>query len=166
MRLLPVYFVAILVLISASPLSAQKPTRIPIGDLSGHTFEAGLVCSFPLRSQPLVNEAVATIFPPEENGDQRVILTGHLIVEYTNLDTGKSKVYNLSGPGILQVHPDGSVTFELLGRSSVDILPTDIPPGPLFLVNSGKLVFELTPSGQLILLSQTGHVQDVCAELS
>jgi hypothetical protein len=38
-----------------------------------------------------------------------------------------------------------------------------MPPGPRTFINSGRIVFEFTPSGQGTLVSQSGHEEDVCA---
>jgi hypothetical protein len=162
---LPLVCFALALLSSTMSIPAQGPIIVPV-EAEPFTFEAGSACTFPVRQEPLLNKEVAKIFPPEENGDQRVIITGSIFVELTNLDTGKSKIYNISGPGIFVFHPDGSISIDILGRSSINLLPTSIPPGPQFFVNSGRAVVEIRPDGLFTIVKLSGNQEDICAALS
>jgi hypothetical protein len=166
MGLLTVCFALALALFSTTLISAQGPTRSPVNN-QPFTVAAGQGCNFPLHGEPLIDQEVTKTFPPESNGDVKVIITGRLVFELTNLDTGKSLVVNISGPVTAVFHPDGSVRADFGGLSGpIVFFPTDIPPGPKAFINSGRLVVDITPSGQLILVSQSGHEEDVCAALS
>jgi hypothetical protein len=166
MRLLTVSFALTLALFSTTLLSAQGPTRMPFNN-QPFTVPAGQGCAFPLHGEPLIDQEVVKIFPPEPNGDVKQIVTGRLVFELSNLDTGKSLVVNISGPVSAVIHPDGSIRADFGGRSGpFTFSPTDIPPGPKAFINSGQIVFDVTPTGQFILVSQSGHEEDVCAPLS
>ncbi len=166
MRLLTVCFALTLALLSTTTLLAQKPTRM-LTNSQPFTIDAGLACAFPLHGEPLIDQEVTKTFPPEPNGDVKQIVTGRLVFELSNLDTGKSLVVNISGPGFFVFHPDGSISADFGGRSGpVTFFPTDIPPGPKAFINSGRVVVDITPTGQIILVSQSGHEEDVCAALS
>lgn len=166
MRLLTVCFALTLALFSTTSLSAQGPTRTPVNN-QPFTVAAGLACAFPLHGEPLIDQEVTKTFPPEPNGDVRQIITGRLVFELSNLDTDKSLIVNISGPVLVVRHPDGSIRADFGGRSGpITFSPTDIPPGPKSFINSGRLVVDITPTGQFILVSQSGHEEDVCAALS
>jgi hypothetical protein len=166
MRLLSVCFALTLALLSTTTLLAQKPTRTPFNN-QPFTEAAGLACDFPLHGEPLIDQEVVTTFPPDANGDVKQTITGRLVFELSNLDTGKSLVVNVSGPAFAVFHPDGSIRADFGGRSGpIVFFPTDIPPGPKAFINSGRVVVDITPTGQFILVSQSGHEEDVCTALS
>src|SRR3954464_4926894 len=78
----------------SSGLASAQP-KVP----KGETFEflnaaAGEVCPFPVRVQITANQAVRTTLP---NGVQ--VITGPATATATNLTTGESANYNVSGPG-------------------------------------------------------------------
>jgi hypothetical protein len=127
---------------------------------------AGLACSFELAGQPLVNNELTTTFPPEANGDVVQLVTGYVLERLTNVGTGKSIVLNLYGPSTFVFHADGTITFTGLGATAAIFFPTDIPAGPTTYINYGRYVEIGTPSGQGILVSQSGTQFDVCAALS
>jgi hypothetical protein len=143
---------------------SEGPTRRPTIN-QPFTIPAGSACTFPLHGEPVINQEVTKTFPPEPNGDVKQIVTGRLVFELTNLDTHKSMTVNISGPVFAIFHPDGSITGDLGGISLNLFGPTDIPPATAF-INSGRVVINVTSSGQLILVSQSGHEEDVCAALS
>jgi hypothetical protein len=90
------------------------------------------------------------------------LITGRLVVRFTNVDTGKSVTENISGPIRFIFHADGSATAEFLGRSGNLALPTN---GESFLF-SGRLVIEFAPNGAATVVSMSGHEEDLCAALS
>src|SRR5215207_7970574 len=92
-----------------------KPTRSP---LPAGPFElaAGVVCSFGVFAEDIVNNQVVKTFPPEPNGDIVLLATGAFVTRLTNTSTGKSVTVNTSGPGRFTIHPDGSATLEAWGR--------------------------------------------------
>jgi hypothetical protein len=146
-----------------------KPTRSPVPDVfNTFDFPKGLACAgFELAGAPVVNNEVAKIFPADANGDVRIIVTGSLVERVTNVDSGKSIAVNVSGPVFVTEHPDGSATLDFGGRSGpIVFFPTDIPAGPRAFINSGRVVVTVTPTDQFILVSQSGHEEDVCAALS
>jgi len=141
--------------------ASGKPTREPV--FAG-PFEvpAGLICSFAVAGEFVVNKEFATIFPPEPNGDVVVLITGSLVQRLTNIASGKSITVNISGPGQLTFHADGSLTVESFDRSSNF---RNVEDGGLFLF-SGRLVLEIAPNGAATFASMSGHEEDLCAALS
>ena len=91
------------------------------------------------------------------------LATGALIFTLTNASTGKSITVNTSGPGRFTIHPDGSLTIEAQGRWFLAFIEN--APFTAF-ISSGRVVFSIAPGGPPTLVSQSGHVEDVCALLS
>jgi hypothetical protein len=155
-----------LLALAVTPASASgKPMRASFANPS-FTLAAGLACSFAVHGEAVVNQEVSTTFPAEPNGDVVQLVTGYLVERFTNVDTGKSITVNVSGPAKYVLHLDGSTTFIGLASEFLPFFPTDIPPGPRFFINYGKIVITITSAGQFILVSQTGTQFDICAALS
>ena len=139
-----------------------KPTRspLPAGDFEA---PAGLFCSFGVFVETIVNNQVVTTFPPEPNGDIVQLATGAFVTRLTNTSTGKSITVNISGPGRFTIHPDGSTTLEASGRWFFALIEN----APLnAFISSGRVVLSIAPDGTATLVSQSGHVEDVCVLLS
>ena len=139
-----------------------KPTRspLPAGDFEA---PAGLFCSFGVLVETIVNNQVLTTFPPKPNGDIVQLATGALVIRLTNTSTGESITVNISGPGRFTIHPDGSVTLEATGRWFLGLIEN--APFTAF-ISSGRVVVSFAPDAPPTLVSQSGHVEDVCALLS
>ena len=138
------------------PLTAAigKPTRSPV-PFESVEFPAGEFCSFPVLLEFPEHKYIAKAFPPDANGDVVEIQTGKAFARYTNLSTGTSITYNISGPTRIIFHPDGSLTI--------------IAPGPQLFFDSihwGNIVGEFSPDGELTLIKVTGRTENVCAALS
>jgi len=142
--------------------ASGKPTRSPA---PGGSFEApaGLFCSFGVLSEAVVNKQVVKTFPPEPNGDIVQLATGDFVTRLTNTSTGQSITVNTSGPGRFTIHPDGSVTLEASGRwffAAIENAPFSA------FISSGHVVLSIGSDGTVTLVSQSGHLEDVCALLS
>lgn len=88
-----------LIVLSVTPVAAAKPEKVPdvIGDPL--VFLAGEVCGFDLEYRVDVDTGKSIVFPATPDGRQRVIVSGHIVVTVTNLETGRSRTWNVSGPG-------------------------------------------------------------------
>jgi len=150
--------------LAASAL-ADGPSRDPLGG-GPIVYPAGTACSFTLLMELVINKEYVLTFPADENGDVRAIATGRLVDRFTNLDNGHSLELNASGPGFATFHADGSIDLTLGGLSSEILSPTDVPPGPIALLNSGRLSITITTAGQLILHDQVGHSVNICSLLA
>jgi hypothetical protein len=131
-----------------------KPTRSPV-PFETIELPAGGFCSFAVLVEIPEHNVIAKTFPPEPNGDVVQLSTGRLVARYTNLSTGTSITYNISGPTRVTFHADGSVTLELPG-----------PQGFISFINWGRMVVEFSPDGVLTIVKQVGHTEDICAALS
>ena len=152
--------------VTASPAFArghkwQLVQNVPI------TLNAAL-CGFKIRAVPTVNKEFAKVLTASD-GSMTLVITGSFKASFTNLSTGKTITENLSGPGKVTVHADGSITAATHGHSVVFLMPADAKrfrlPGVS--VTAGALRFSETANGAVISLSLHGHVLvDVCAALS
>jgi hypothetical protein len=157
--------VGMLALLPSGASAGGKPTRAPVGN-SPFEFPAGMVCSFGVAGEPLADNEVTKTFPQFANGDVVQTITGHLTLRLTNAESGKSIVLNVSGPGSITTHPDGSVTTVSRGQMLGFLFPTDVPAGPASYLYTGRVVANFTPDGQETVISHTGTRQDMCDVLS
>jgi hypothetical protein len=152
--------------VTASPAFArghkwQLVQNVPI------TLPAAL-CGFKVRGVPTVNKEFAKVLKASD-GSMTFVITGSFKASFTNLSTGKTITGNLSGPGKVTVHADGSITAATHGHSIVFLVPADAKrfglPGVS--VTTGALRFSEAANGAVTSLSLRGHVLvNVCAALS
>jgi hypothetical protein len=140
----------------AVPQRTPTPSGLPL------TFDAGFVCDFPV----LVEEAEPSALELIDFGGGRTVTRGRLVVELTNVETGRSVVRDISGPvttkGDRQTFFSPSITAVLPGSDPHDLLPGD-EPGLVFL--RGIFVFEGGMDGGTFT-RVTGEPEDICATLS
>ena len=87
---------SLLVLLAAAPVSAAPPTKEPQPPVFDE-FAAGDVCDFAIRVESLESKAKSIAFD-RRDGALKVNLSGSLVEQLTNLDTGASVVRQSSGP--------------------------------------------------------------------
>jgi hypothetical protein len=139
-------------LLVPSVAAADKPIRegLPAQDL---TIQGS--CAFDVDLHILVNNEFITTF-----SDGRQLITGALVVRLTNVESGKSIDLNISGPGFITPHEDGSVTMELSGRSLVFL------PGVLELT-SGPAILQIDANGNVVSYTKTSAATvELCAVLA
>ncbi len=103
------------------------------------------------------------------DGSEIFLITGALRVSFTNLQTGKTLIENVSGPGHLTANPDGSATVVARGRGFTFLMCEDARRlgMPVMFVYGGVLTEQVTADGTVTSVSMQGDVQvDVCAALS
>ena len=140
-----------------------KPTRSPLPPAEDFEAPAGLRCSFGVFVHDIVNNQVVKTFPPKPNGDIVQLITGRYVTSVTNTSTGKSITVNISGPARITTHPDGSATLVATGRWFLGEIVN--APFTVF-ISSGRVVISIVPDGLPTLVSQSGHLEDICALLS
>ena len=142
---------AAVVLTAASVAAADPPDRTyaPAPTFTGE-FCPGIQVqiTFP------VNQEYSITF---SNG--AVITTGRVVAQVKSLSTGKSVVVNASGPGMLA--EDGR--FTLRGETLVFLTPGQIGPGSPATTYILSGVLDFAPDGTV---TQTGHVTDICAQIT
>ena len=99
-RLLAIVGAIALVAAAAAPaLAGGKPVKAPEESPPPVTYPAGELCDFDLLFEDILNTSHSLSFPVADDGTQRVLFGGRILVRLTNLETGVSRVYNASGPG-------------------------------------------------------------------
>ena len=156
---------ALLLMVAPSASAQGKPTRIPQGPFDV-SFSAGQVCSFALEAKSVVQQEVETLWSNPDGTPNHAEVNGKLVVQFTNLDTGSNVTLNESGPGSIVFNPDGSLTFHDTGPTGLSLFPTDQPPGPATILNYGRTVLTVSPTGMVTILSMTGNTLDVCAMIA
>lgn len=144
-------FAIIVLLLTAVPAMAARPTREPVPLPPSIELPAGF-CEFPVVATFPVNRQYQTTFF-DGNGDVTGwTVTGHLVVTLTNGITGESITANISGPWHVSVVRGTDVSVGRWG-------------GPFLGTLSGISVF----AGHIdnVSLDMRGHlVADVCAVLA
>jgi len=129
------------------------------------TAPAGVVCPFTVMAEP-VREDLRVRYHYDSAGNiDGYEATGQLFGRITNVDTGKSVVRNFSGPGTVTFNPDGSYEAVVSGDFLVFFLGQDSPAHQLLLF-SGHTVLHGAPSGAKTLVSNDGHVENLCNTLA
>ena len=128
------------------------------------TAPAGVVCPFTVTAEP-VREDLRVRYHYDAAGNvDGYQATGQLIARITNEETGASVVQNLSGPGTVTFNPDGSYDAVVHGDFLVFFLWQDNPSHQLLLL-SGTTLLHGGPSGAKTLVSNSGHVENLCETL-
>ena len=133
---------AALILAAAAPASADKPLREPF---PSEDFDISGSCDFDVSIHTLENKEFIKSYFDDDGNLTRQIVNGRLVIELTNLETGESIVYNISGPGFITFFEDGSLDFVLGGRSLLFFFPGEVEDLPLVFVNSGQVTMHIDP---------------------
>ena len=103
------------------------------------------------------------------DGSVITLVTGSLRATYTNLSTGKAITENVSGPGKIIAHADGSATITAKGHNENFLTAAQaqrfgLPPVS---VTAGALTTTLAADGTETSVTLKGHVLvNVCAALA
>lgn len=151
----------LLALAIAPAASAGKPTREILPPVPDSVLTQ---CGFPVLDH---EEGVAIVesFTDEEGNLVRQIITSPGLTEIlTNLDTGKTVVLHIPGPGFIDWNPDGSATFTGAGPFFFFVNPATLTPGLFY--TTGRFVSTFDANGNRTSFESVGPVTDVCAELA
>jgi hypothetical protein len=148
---------------SAAPPGPWEPYRTEPFELP-----AGARCPFGLRGDVLLDrERIRTLTEHPDGSPHLQEIIGPLMMRFTNTDTGRSVVRNLTGTALLDNGSDGSFTLYLVGgHMAVGLAATD-PGGPAFLVFTGSrhaVVFGA--DGSRTPIYGHGPVENLCATLA
>jgi hypothetical protein len=136
------------------PGVAGAAPAVPKGEPMTFDFLAGELCAFPVEIT-IVNGQKT-----HETGQGDILVTGPFTATVTNLTTGATQTYNISGPTFFRDGPD--VPTVSTGPQLI-LQPASRNVGPPFLIyTTGRVTW--TP--EFTIASLTGHVTDVCAALS
>ena len=122
-------------------------------------------CSFPVLMEITTNREVVTTFT-RRSGVVSIHTTGALKVELTNTESEKSIQRNISGPILVTVNPDGSLTQIGVGRSLWVFDPGVAPELPRLALTSGRTESILGPGPAFRFVRLQGTYEDICAALA
>jgi hypothetical protein len=149
-----VFGVAGLAMTCVGVTGAHAVPAVPGGQPFEFSAPAGEFCDFALAA---AGTSAASVRPASPGGD--LIATGPVALTVTNLETGASRSYNISGPTFVDT-ATGRLT--LTGPALVG-QPASNNAGSTFLVvTAGRWVF--TPQNTIYSTSGT-IAHDICAEL-
>jgi len=158
-------------------LSAGVVTATPALAGRGHGWELvqakpftvpASFCGFKIRVTFPVNKEYTKLFKASD-GSMITLVSGSLRFTFTNLSTGKAVTENVSGPGKIITHTDGSATFASKGRNAEFFTPAQAKRFglPMVSVTAGALTGTVTADGRETSVTLKGHILvDVCAALT
>jgi hypothetical protein len=161
-------------LLLAAPADEQPPPPVPITQDSVFLPAPNFCADFDVEiTFPVFNQSYVQI-TVEPDGTTTYRITGHATATVTNLSTGKSVTYNISGPGTLVVYPDGSELLFSADLAGPNLLYTPresllkFPEVPTISYTTGHVTFEVDASGQTTEYALAGGARqtDVCAVLA
>jgi hypothetical protein len=163
-RVLAVLGAIALVAVSVAPvLAGGKPIKASAGSAPAVTYPAGELCDFDLLYEDILNTSHSLTFPEADDGSQRAMSGGRIVLRLTNQDTGVSRVYNASGPGTfafsdtLIVHGHGPWLLTFFEGDA---------GGPGVWYTRGHIRVEIDlETGAVISASRPRNAIDVCQQL-
>ena len=163
-RLFATFGALTLVAMSAAPaLAGGKPEKAPEESPPPVIYPAGELCDFDLLFEDILNTSHSLTFPVADDGTQRQLFGGHIVLRLTNLDTGVSMMYNASGPGTFTYGDTLVVEGEGLWLLYFFEGNAD---GPGVWYTRGKIRVEVDlETGQITSASRPSNTIDVCEQL-
>jgi hypothetical protein len=149
-----------LALAIAPAASAGKPTREIIPAVPDSVLD---LCGFPVLDHEEGYTIVESFTDEEGNLVRQIFTSPGLRETLTNLDTGKTVVLNIEGPGFLDLNPDGSSSFTGTGPYLFLFDPFKLTPGLFYA--AGRFVISFDANGNRSF-EIVGTIRDVCAELA
>ena len=149
-----------LALAIAPAATAGKPTREVFPALPDAVLDQ---CGFPVLDHEEGFGIVLSFTDEEGNLVRQISLAPGLRETLTNLDTGKTVVVNIAGPGHLDLNPDGSRSFTGTGPFLFYFDPFTLGPGLFY--SAGRFVIARDANGNRTF-EIVGTITDVCAELA
>lgn len=170
-RCLAIVAVVMLCIALFAPVAlAGKPDRVRLGPFEPFVDPPGLVCPEAIapegvRTSYVGGSQVLTVFD-----DGRLMITGSLTEEITNVATGKSVVLDTHGRFVSVPLPDGGEKWQLSGTKGLVFFPGDVGPGDdatgRDYIFTGKVEVVLDADFSIIAFESAGKMKDVCAMIA
>jgi hypothetical protein len=144
---------AIALLLLAGPASAAP--KVPNVTPFEVTFDAGVLCSFPVTLEGRDGQVERTTLP-----DGTTILTGPFVLTITNVTNELSATFNISGPTFTSLDNEKTIT----GTAVVLLFAEEAPPGPGILATNGRGTIDADLDFDIE--GFTGRTSDVCQQLA
>lgn len=166
-----------LILLTAAPATAapDQATSAPDVPADAHwqpyhtqpfTAPAGLLCTFPLHAEPVLDEErVATLATFADGSPQRQVIMGDLRMRFTNLDSGAAVERDLNGIGFLEYGADGSYVFRFIGPAAIGFRPTDPYPAGMWAFDGYHVVYTAPQRAYREVRVDHGTEHNICTDL-
>lgn len=166
-----------LTLVAAAPAAAQTSTDgsapvIPANAkwkpyrTSGFTAPAGMLCAFPLASEPVLDEERVAVLDTFDDGSPRKeVYMGDLVVKYTNLDTGAAVEVDLSGTAFVEYGADGSYLMTTIGPVGFGFRPTDGYSAGMWVLDGYHEVYTAPQRAFREIRVDNGTEHNICTDL-
>ena len=141
----------------------RVPLTAPTVTLSGYCEGFDVSVEFTRYKQYIIRQSTTP------DGTTTLQIAGNAKATVTNLSTGESVSYNVSGPGTIVIHPDGSFTIDAAGPNLLWTLPENSQPGvPTISYTTGHVTVAVDASGKTTSYKLAGGARqtDVCAALA
>src|SRR6476469_9935221 len=109
-------------ILSIAPSAIVADHRVPLGNTDFSIPAED--CGFPIDVSVVANKEYIVKTRDNADGSSTLRVTGKLWLSFTNTDTDKTVVRNLSGPGSVTLTEDGAV-FESQGLTSSFLSPEE-----------------------------------------
>jgi hypothetical protein len=133
-------------------------------DSSGYCEGFDVEITWTEYNQYIIQETTS----PDGTTTQRI--TGHAQLTVTNLSTGKSVSYNVSGPGTVVIYPEGAELLFSVDAAGPNLFWTELqfsyPGVPTISYTTGHVTFTVAASGETTAYELEGRQTDVCAVLA
>lgn len=133
-------------------------------------YPRGEVCPFPVKARFPVVDMTQKTWTDDDGNPVFAIVSGPLVVDATNLDTGKTVRRDISGTGTYSYPEPGTSTRILSGGDwAVGFRSADRPVHNKWLISRGFMSVRVTESNgttQRELLELDGRYEDLCKTLA
>lgn len=149
----------------ATPASEVNHGWVPV-PAEAFDREAGVLCDFPIHSEPIVDEVrMRTLETYPDGSPRRELYVGDLILQVTNTATGATTEADASGRAIIEYGTDGSMTWYVVGPVLLGFREGsgNLPRG-LWVVD-GVYTVEFSPRGVKTVTHVLGTDHNVCTDL-
>jgi|SRR5215211_6871375 len=146
------------------PGDPRVPLTAPNATLSGYCEGFDVSVEFTKYNQYIIRQSTT-------DGTTTYQIAGNARATVTNLSTGESVSFNVSGPGTLVIYPDNSFSIDAAGPNLLWTLPEnleDFPDVPTISYSTGHVTLTVDASGQTTSYTLAGGARqtDVCALLA
>jgi hypothetical protein len=133
----------------------------------GWTAPAGKYCDFAIKTEIVLDDERTRVVERYPDGaEKRREYIGPLVVDFSNVDTGKTQRYNLSAQGFLDLRSDGTwERFSGHGPFGFGFRAIDHYPRGYYVL-TGDHAVDLAPDGTRTLAVDAGDEENVCAAIA
>ena len=151
----------------SSPAMANRPSIVDLGSGGPFVLPSDVTgCAFNVLVTPLTSDGQFKTFFDQDGNVRLSTITGAFRYEFTNMNTGRSQVFNSSAAGKMTLETGDVFHAKVTGSSVLILAPGAVPNFPQFALTKGQLDMIITLDFiTLQINSFNGTVQDICSVL-